>query len=121
MRKSAIAALLSALVFPGAGHFYLRSYARGSALLIVSAAALFEFIRRAWREVEAIRSQLMTQIDVSGVVDLNTLIAHALAAADRIDRQPFTIAMLVLLGCWLIGIIDSHRIGKRIEEAPISP
>lgn len=117
MRKSITAALLSALVFPGAGHLYLRSYLPGSFLLVISAAAFIDFIRRAWHEAELIREQLIDQINAGGIIDLEVLIRHTTASLDHIDRQPFTLATFILLACWLIGIIDSHRLGKKIEEA----
>lgn len=121
MRKSTIAALLSACVLPGSGHIYLRSYARGIALLGISAAALVDFVHRVWQEAALIRGQLMAEINAGGGGDIETLIAHAMSTVDRIDRQPFTIATLVLSACWLIGILDSYRLGKRFEETSPSP
>ncbi len=118
MRKSTKSALLSALVFHGSGHLYLRSYTRGLLLIVISAAALTDFIRRAWQAVELIRSQLIDEINSSGVIDLEVLITHATKAVDQIDHQPFTIATLILLACWLIGIIDSHRLGEKLEGTP---
>lgn len=116
MRKSIAAVLLSALVFPGAGHLYLRSYLRGLILVAISTAALIDFMRRAWHEAKAIREQLINEINAHGIIDLELLITKTMSAVDRIDSQPFTIATLVLLACWLIGIIDSHRLGKKSEE-----
>lgn len=116
MRKSITATLLSALVFPGAGHLYLRSYLRGCILLAIAAATLVDFIRRAWHEAELIREQFIDQINSGGIIDLDLLVAKTMNTVDHIDSQPFTIATLVLLACWLIGIIDSHRLGKKIEE-----
>lgn len=117
MRKSITAVLLSALVFPGVGHLYLRSYLRGFILVAISAAALIDFIRRAWREAEIIREQLLNEINSSGIIDFERLITQTTANIHHIDSQPFTIATLLLLACWLIAIIDSHREGKKIEEA----
>lgn len=121
MRKSITAVLLSALVFPGAGHLYLRSYLRGCILAAIAAAALVDFIRRVWHEAELIRDQLIDRIDSGGIIDLESLITQTMANIHRIDSQPFTIATVVLLACWLVGIIDSHRIGKKIEEASATP
>ena len=121
MNKSTKAALLSALVFPGIGHLYLRSYTRGIILLAICTVALTDFIRRAWHEAELIRTQINAEINATGIIDLESLIAHATAAADRIDHSPFTIATIVIVACWLIGIFDSYRIGKQFEETPTSP
>lgn len=121
MRKSTLAPLLSAFVFPGLGHLYLRSYARASILLVITAAALFDFTQRAWQAVAAIRAQLVAEINATGVIDLETLIAHAMAIVDHIDRQPFTIATWIMFASWLVGIVDSHRLGKKLEETPPLP
>lgn len=120
MRKSISALLLSALVFPGAGHLYLRSYLRGCVLLSISAIVLIDFMRRAWHEAETIRERLLNEINSSGIIDLEYLIAQAMSAVDHIDRQPFTVAGYVLLACWLIGLVDSYRIGKKIEESALA-
>ncbi len=120
MKKSTAAALLSAFVFPGIGHFYLRCPARGLALLAIAAAALADFVLRLWREAQLMQAALIDEINAAGFIDLQMLIAHALAAADRIERQPFTIAALALLACWLIGIVDSLRIGRKLDAAATS-
>lgn len=121
MKKSATAALLSACLFPGVGHLYVRSYGRGILLLLIAAAALLDFIRRAWQQVELIRAQLTDEINASGFIDLSALVDKTIADVHRIDQQPFTIATLVLTVCWIVGILDSYRIGKKFEEDPISP
>lgn len=121
MRKSITALLLSAFVFPGAGHLFLRSYARGIILLAISVVALVDFMRRAWHEAEIIREQLIDEINNSGAIDFELLVRHAMNAVDHIDRQPFTIATLILLACWLVGILDSYRLGKKMEEASTTP
>lgn len=121
MNKSTKSAWLSALVFPGIGHLYLRSYARGTILLAICAVALTDFIRRAWQEAELIRAQINTEINTTGVIDLESLIAHATATVDRVDNKPFTLAGIVLIGCWLFGIFDSYRIGKKAEATLPSP
>ena len=121
MNKSMKSAVISAVVFPGAGHLFLRCYTRGIILIAISALALIEFIRRAWHEAELISAQISKEIDATGVVDLQSLITHATAAVDRVDNGPFTIATVVFLACWLIAIVDSYRIGKQLEEFPPPP
>lgn len=117
MRKPITAVLLSAFVFPGAGHLYLRSYLRGLILLAISAVALIDFIRRAWHEAELIREQLLNEINNNGIIDLELLITQTMNSVHQIDNQPFTVATLILLACWVIGIVDSHFLGKKLAAA----
>ncbi len=121
MNRTTKSILLSALVLPGAGHLYLRSYTRGIILLAICAAALTDFIRRAWHEAELIRARLIDEVNAGGMFDLDALIAHATAAANSIDKKPFTLAGIVLIACWLFGIFDSYRLSKRLEETATSP
>jgi hypothetical protein len=118
MQKSATSALLSAFVFPGIGHLYLRSYARGLILLAICTAALIDFIQRAWREAELISAQVNAEISETGAIDLESLVAHATAAVDHIDNKPFTVSGCVLIACWLFSIFDSYRIGKNVPSPP---
>jgi hypothetical protein len=121
MSKSMKAALLSALIFPGTGHLYLRSYARGIILLAICTIALIDFMRRALQQAELIRAQLTTEINAGGAVDIENLVAHATTAVDQIDHQPFTLATIVLFACWLFGIWDSYRIGQQLEKTSPAP
>lgn len=114
--KVITATLLSALVFPGAGHLYLRSYPRGIGLIAINTLALIDFIRRAWHEAELIRAQIIDEISASGVIDLETIMAHTIAAVHRIDSTPFTFGGGVLLVCWLVGVFDSYRISSRASS-----
>ena len=121
MQKSTTAALLSAFVFPGIGHLYLRSYVRGLLLLSIAAIALTDFIRRAWHEANLIREQLIDEINAGGIIDLEVLITQAQSAVAHIDRQPFTTATLILFVCWIIAIIDSYQLGRKLAETPPAP
>jgi hypothetical protein len=87
MKKSSKAALLSGLIFPGIGHIFLKEYLRGSALVVLSLAALSVVVTIAYQ--------------------------HALLIVDRVENA----AVIVLVACWLAGIIDSYRLGAVQEKS----
>ena len=109
MKKSTKAVLLSALVFPGAGHILLKKYMTGVALVGVSFAAVWYLVsttvEKSLQIVEQIQSGYV-QPDVASIMELASK-QETGTEADLLD-----IATYVLIICWLIGIIDSYRVGR---------
>ncbi len=112
MKRSTKAALLSGLVCPGLGHLVLKKYRRGSALMIVALIAVsvivIEAVKRALTVVDRINS---------GEIPLDTGAINA-AIADSSsggDSLLVNISVMVFIACWLIGIIDSYRVGAVAE------
>jgi len=109
MKKSAKAALLSGLVFPGVGHLYLGSRLRGLPLLAAALAALSVIVTIAYRNAQLIVDRIL-----SGDVPMETgavaqAISETTSAADSLANS---IAVVVLVACWLAGIVDSYRLGQ---------
>lgn len=108
MKKSTKAVLLSGLVCPGLGHVALKHYRRGWALMIVALIAVSVIA------VEAFKSALNVVDRInSGEIPLDTGAINA-AIADSSsggDSLRVNISIMVFIACWLIGIIDSYRIG----------
>jgi len=114
MKKSSKAALLSGLIFPGTGHFFLKEYLRGSALVVLSLAALSVVVTSAYQHALVIVDRV-----VSGDVSMEAgAIAQAISdsttAADSLVENT---AVFVLIVCWLAGIVDSYRLGATQEKS----
>ena len=109
MKKSIKAVLLSAFVFPGVGHIYLKKYIPGVVLvgtsLVGSYYVISKTVERAFRIVEKIQSGGV-QLDVTAITELVS------KQATGAEAQLLNIATTVISICWLIGIIDSYRIGR---------
>ena len=108
MTTSIKAALLSGLVFPGLGHMVLKQYLRGSILML---AALIAFSTI----VTVVTRRALTVIDSmeSGEIPADTgaiseLVSNSISSA---DNSIVNFSLLALAVCWLIGIIDSYRLG----------
>jgi uncharacterized membrane protein HdeD (DUF308 family) len=113
MSKSVKALLLSALVSPGAGHLYLKQRGRAAALFVTIFIALWVIISNALDLAEKIKLQMQAQnvtVDMDRILDIST------QAAQNFDSTSSTLALYLLLACWIFGIIDSYRLGK-IEDA----
>ncbi len=112
MRSSTKAALLSGLIFPGVGHMVLRQYLRGSILMLSALIALSVIVTNAVKQALTIVDRIN-----SGEIPVETgtiaqLISNSTSGA---EGSILNIAALVVGACWLIGIIDSYRLG-RIQE-----
>jgi hypothetical protein len=108
MRKSLQAALLSALVFPGAGHFSLKKPVQGVLLSVVTIVCLYFLITTA---VE-IAQQLVIRIQRGEIpMDIEMISEMVSQQFVGIDDQRINMPSILLLICWVVGIIDSFRIG----------
>jgi hypothetical protein len=114
MNKPIKAALLSALVFPGVGHFYLKKHMAGTILagasIVVLCFVTFKIVARALQ---------ITEIITRGDVDLDIT-----SITELMSKQPtgtgaqfFSFASAVLIILWLIGIVDSYRVGRAQGKA----
>ena len=100
------ALLLSALVFPGSGHFLLGRKARGCLFLVPALVALVIVLR----QIMARMDQIMAQID-SGALPLDVqLIVEKVDALSASDGPAMTLAVCVLMACWIGSLIDTFLI-----------
>ena len=113
MTESTKAALLSGLIFPGVGHFVLKCYLRGSLLMLPALIAMSAIMKIVYQQAQAIVDRV-----VSGEIALEAGAISELVANSSNDSDSLipNISMLVFLACWLFGIVDSFRIGDRLEE-----
>lgn len=103
LSKRNLALLLSALVFPGSGHFVLGRKARGCLFLVPALVALVLVLR----QIMARLDQVMAQID-SGALPLDVqLIVEKVDALSANDGPAMTVAMSVLVACWIGSLIDT--------------
>ena len=108
MKKSTKAALFSALVFPGVGHIFLKKHIPGGVLVSTSCAAIYYLITKT---VE--RALQITEKIQSGDIQLDVMAITELVSKQSPGSEPnlLSVATTVFIMCWLIGIIDSYRVG----------
>jgi TM2 domain-containing membrane protein YozV len=112
MQRAVSAGLLSALVFPGAGHLYLRRGRRACIFLLPTLAALFVLAGDIAQRASVLADQVMA----------GTLAPDPAAIAARLQTQGGTSGLdiacsAVLVACWLGSIIDSVVIARAGETA----
>ena len=114
MKKSTKAALLSALVIPGAGHIYLKKYFPGAALIGVTCAGLYYLISGAVAQA----SQILAQIQSSAIPpDIATITDLVTKSSSNSQGQLMSNITVIITLCWIGGIIDAYRLGIKTEKA----
>lgn len=111
MKQSTKAALLSALIFPGAGHLYLRQYIRGVLLSGVSAVLLYFIVSVAVNTAFEVLDKMQNGEVPPNVEAISELVLKQSQGTDELTNTA-TLALIVL---WVIGIGDSYRQGRRQE------
>ena len=109
MKKVEKAFLLSVLVFPGSGHILLKRYLTGFSLIIIASIASYFLIYGVINQALEIADKIK-----SGEVypDLSVILELVSRSSASAEFESVNTAMIVLLVVWLIGILDSYRIGR---------
>jgi hypothetical protein len=113
MKKSTKAVLLSAFVLPGLGHFLVKKYFAGAVLAGAALAALYVYVSGAVAQA----------LQITEMIERGELQPDVAVITELVSRQPvgadarlINIAWAVLIITWLIGIVDSYRVGRLLEN-----
>ena len=113
MKKPMKAALLSAFVFPGIGHLFLKQHIQAIILIGLSASALYYLTSKS---VE-IALQIVEKIENGDIQADVTAITESLSKQTTgNETQLLDFASYTIMICWLIGIIDSYRVAYLREK-----
>jgi hypothetical protein len=112
LKKSTKAALLSMLIFPGVGHFYLKKYVLGLLLSIGAATATYFIVS------SAVQTALEVVVKIEGgsiPLEVGT-ITELVSQQSHASEYSTNIAMIALFTFWIIGMLDSFRVGHMLEK-----
>jgi TM2 domain-containing membrane protein YozV len=109
MKKYKKAALLSAFLFPGAGHLLLKKYISGGIIMGISAMAIYVVVTHAITRAIHISEQILAgEIAPDVHIIMNAL---TLQVSDA-DAQTLDRATILFISLWAISIIDTYRVGR---------
>ncbi|MES2757308.1 MAG: hypothetical protein V4693_08025 [Pseudomonadota bacterium] len=113
MSRPVIAALISALVFPGAGHLYLKRGRRALLFLLPTLAAVAIFLGQAFAQATEIAAQVMA----------GTVAPDPVAIAARLEQgggasSLGTVAAVAMLVCWIGAIVDAYLLARAAPALP---
>ncbi len=119
MSNSLKAALLSGLVFPGIGQVVLKRYRRGVVLMLVVLACLSIVVAKAVQQAFSILKQIEL---AGGTINVDAILNVATQSSTNSDSIVFNSILLLIIVCWILGVVDAYRIGKKrdLEEQSTS-
>ena len=109
MNNSLKGALLSGLIFPGLGQVRLKHYKRGIVLMFTVFASLMVIVLKAVQHAFTILEKIELE---GGVIDIKTITDAATQASSTSDSLIYNLGLLLIVICWVFGIVDAYRIGK---------
>jgi TM2 domain-containing membrane protein YozV len=109
MKKSTKAALFSALVFPGIGHFYLKRYIPGSIIFGIAAACTYYIVTKSIDRAFEIVDKIQSGAVPPDLVTINEMVSKQSAGA---DAGLMNLATLLLGIIWVIGIVAAYLAGQ---------
>lgn len=118
MNNSIKGALLSGLIFPGFGQVILKRYRRGFILMFTVFASLMVIAIKAVQHALAILETLEMQ---GGTIDMEKVTDAAAQAVSASDSAIYNIGLLLIVACWIFGIIDAYRIGREKDRVRRGP
>jgi len=118
MKRSTKAVLLSAFVFPGVGHLYLRQFVIGIVLSGGSAGAVYYVVSSAVSKALEIAETIQSEgvpLDIDAIV---SLVSEQSRGAESVS---LSIATIALIAFWVIGIVDLYRMGRVVGKVDVAP
>lgn len=110
MKNAMKGIFLSGLVLPGLGQIVLKSYKRGIALILGVFAAVFVIVVKIVQQALTILEKVESQ---GGPVDMESVSNAANQAATTADSLIFKLAILLIVICWIAGMVDAYYTGKK--------
>jgi len=113
MKNSLKAALLSALVLPGAGQIMLKRYSSGSLFALISMVTLSVIVSK----IIKLSSVIAAKIN-SGALDesSNGLIGIVSNSMVEANTGVMNTAFLIYMGVWILSILDAYRVGDLVDK-----
>jgi len=119
MNNSLKGAFLSGLIFPGLGQVVLKHYKRGAVIMLTVLVSLSVVVVKAVQQALGILEKIESE---GGAISMSTISNVATQASTTSGSLTFNLVLLLVILCWIIGVVDAYRIGKKkdIEEGSTS-
>jgi TM2 domain-containing membrane protein YozV len=113
MKKHTKAALLSTFIFPGVGHFLLKKHIQGALLAGTALAALYFLIAKSVEKTLLVFEKIQSGEVALDAATITELVSNQTTGT---ETQLLRLATAALIISWLIGIVDSYRVGRAQEK-----
>jgi hypothetical protein len=126
MTKASKAALYSALIFPGAGLWWLKHYVRACIFILPACISLWYIAVKLYDTVQPVYAKLQREA-AEGLINLFNMGSIYAKLSEEIHRslaaqqsQLFTMEA-ILVACWLCSIVSSYFAGKKLDMENTNP
>ncbi len=110
---------MSGFIFPGLGQVVLKRYKRGVVIMLTVLVSLSVVVVKTVQHALAILEKIESE---GGAISMSTISNAASQASTASGSPTFNLVLLLVILCWVIGVVDAYRIGKKkdIEEGSTS-
>lgn len=122
MKKSTKAVLYSALVFPGAGLWWLKHYKRALVFIIPALAALWYLCSTLYDSIAPVYAKMLRDaeegilvVDPSNMSALYIKLYQEIQQSIAVHQDQLYIAKAILIAAWICSIASSYFVGKKID------
>ena len=112
MTRRMKAVLLSACVFPGSGHLYLKRFGVGVMLAGAAFLSLYVLVSKTVERALAISERIQRGEIPPDFTAISDYVSAQSAGGETLS---INLATLVLVVVWLVGIVHCHVIGRGLE------
>jgi hypothetical protein len=129
MKKANKAALYSALVFPGLGLLWLKSYKRAFLFIIPTTVMLWYLCSTLYNAIAPVYAKMLHDaeegllvIDPSNLNGLYITLYQEVQQSITAHQTQLFIAKTILIVVWICSIVASYFVGKKLDvESPNTP
>ncbi len=127
VKKANKAALFSAIIFPGAGLWWLKHYGRASIFIVSAIGSLGYIITTLYNSIAPTYSKMLRDaeeglivIDMPTLLGMATKLHHDIYQNLAAHQSQLNAAQFIFIACWLCSIASSYFVGKKLDLAESS-
>ncbi len=124
VKKANKAALFSAIIFPGAGLWWLKQYGRASIFIVSAIGSLGYIVTTLYNSIMPIYSKMLRDaeeglivVDASNFLSVFTKLYQEMYQGVAAHQSQLNAAQFIFIACWLCSIASSYFVGKKMDLA----
>ena len=122
MNKASKAALFSAIIFPGAGLWWLKHYGRAGIFIVSAVASLGYIITTVYNSVAPIYNKMLRDaeeglivVDATNSSSMFIKLYQEMYQGMAAHQSELNAAQFIFIACWLCSIVSSYFVGKEMD------
>lgn len=109
MKKSIKAALLSAFVFPGIGHLFLKKYISAALFATSALAATYQLLSKTLENAQQIVDKIQNGEIAANLSAVTESVTQQTSSSGLLNADLMSQLLMII---WLVSIVDAYRLGR---------